>query len=91
MAERWGIGDDYERERMVHEASEHDLTQLVHCIDDITDNDLFGWLAGPESHNPKPSQEYLAITCLTMACDFARLVLSERNRQNHEPGTPSNP
>jgi hypothetical protein len=81
MAERWGIGDDYDRERMVHEASTDELSQLIHCIDDINDEDLFGWLGGPESYNPKPSEEYLAITHLTMARDSARVTLAKRNQQ----------
>jgi hypothetical protein len=84
MAERWGIGDDYDREHLVHAASDEDLTQLIHCIDDIADADLFGWLSAPEADNPKPTEEYLAITCLTMARDSARVVLSKRHR--HETG-----
>jgi hypothetical protein len=86
MAERWGVGDDGDRERMVHEASDDDLTQLIHCIDGITDQELFGWLAGPESYNPKPSDEYVAITCLTMARDSARTVLARRRTRHHETG-----
>jgi hypothetical protein len=72
MAEKWGIGDDYEREAAVREASAEELDVLIHCIDDIADEDLFGWLGGPESHNPDPSEEYLAITCLTMAIESAK-------------------
>ena len=82
MAERWGVGDDYDRERMVREASTEDLDQLVHCIDGISDDDLFDWLTGPEADNPKPSAEYLAITCLTMARDSARVTLAARTKQH---------
>ena len=75
MAEKWGIGDDFEREAAVSNASRAELESLVHCIDDIADADLYGWLSGPESFSPNPSQEYLAITCLTMAIDSAKLKL----------------
>jgi hypothetical protein len=77
MAEKWGIGDDFEREAAVTNASRQELESLVHCIDDISDADLYGWLSGPESFNPNPSQEYLAITCLTMAIDSAKLKLQK--------------
>jgi len=75
MAEKWGIGDDFEREASVSNASRDELESLVHCVDEISDTDLYGWLSGPESFNPNPSQEYLAITCLTMAIDSAKLEL----------------
>jgi hypothetical protein len=77
MAEKWGIGDDFERESAVSNASQQELESLVHCIDPISDADLYGWLSGPESFNPNPSQEYLAITCLTMAIDSAKLKLQK--------------
>ena len=73
LADKWGIGDDYEREMLVNTASQEDINELIHCIDHISDEDLYGWLSGPESHNPEPSEEYLAITCLTMAIDSAKL------------------
>ncbi|MGA9780384.1 MAG: hypothetical protein WBS33_19170 [Verrucomicrobiia bacterium] len=77
MAEKWGIGDDLERDAKVKNASLEELESLVHCIDEITDSDLFGWLSGPESENPKPSEEYLALTALTMAIDSAKLKLKK--------------
>jgi len=76
-AEKWGIGDDFEREAAVANASRQEIEMLVHCIDGVTDADLYGWLSGPESFNPNPSPEYLAITCLTMAIDSARLKLQK--------------
>jgi len=77
MAEKWGIGDDFEREAAINNASRLELESLVHCIDDVSDADLYGWLSGLESFNPNPSQEYLAITCLTMAIDSAKLKLQK--------------
>lgn len=79
MAEKWGIGDDYEREAAVANASRQELETLVHCVDGVNDDDLYGWLAGPESYNPNPTPEYLAITCLTMAIDSAKLKLRKYN------------
>jgi hypothetical protein len=75
MAEKWGIGDDYEREAVVKNAAVKDLESLIHCIDNISDADFYDWLSGPESFNPKPSNEYLALTALTMAIDSAKLKL----------------
>ena len=78
VAERWGIGDDFEREAAVANASREELEALVHSIDGISDDDLYGWLSGPESFNPAPSAEYLAFTALTMVIDSAKLKLPKR-------------
>src|SRR3989442_8647881 len=78
MAEKWGIGDDFEREAAISSASRQELESLVHCIDEIEDADLYGWLSGPESFNSSPSSEYLAITALTMAIDSAKLKLRKQ-------------
>ena len=86
VAEKWGIGDDFEREAAVSAASQEELESLVHSIDAIGDDDLFGWLAGPESYNPNPSQEYLALTTLTMAIDSAELKLSRLRGGWVDPG-----
>jgi hypothetical protein len=72
MAEKWGISDDFEREAAVERAAPHELEELVHSIDHTTDEDLYGWLLGSESFNPDPTDEYLAITCLTMAIHSAK-------------------
>ena len=63
MAKEWGLRDDYEREMAIDRALPEELESLVHSIDGISDNDLFGWLSGPVSYNLKPSDEYLALTC----------------------------
>jgi len=78
MAEKWGIGDDYERESAIERASREELHELIHCLDDIKDNELFGWLGGPESFNKKPTEEYLAFTCLTMAFHSAKLEFKRK-------------
>lgn len=74
-AEKWGLGDDFERDGLVRSASLDGLIQLIHSIDGISDDDLFGWLGGPESYSSNPTDEYLAITSLTMAIDSAKARL----------------
>jgi hypothetical protein len=77
MAEKWGIGDDFDRENALRNASRQELEGLVHSIDVVSDDDLFGWLSGPESYSPHPSAEYVAFTCLTMAIDSAKTKLKK--------------
>lgn len=78
VVEKWGIPDDCERDAAVKKASREELEQLIHSIDSISDDALYGWLAGPESFSSNPSSEYVAITCFTMAIDMAKLVLNNR-------------
>ena len=79
-ASKWVIGDDFEREKAIQNASKEDLQELVSSIDAIADEDLFGWLEGPESYSAKPTREYVAITCFTMAIDSAKIRLRHLNR-----------
>ena len=74
-AEQWGIADDGYREDKVDEADEESRRRLVALVDEAPD-ELWSWLVGPESHSESPSAEYVALTCLTMAADSARLKLS---------------
>ncbi|MDQ1615982.1 MAG: hypothetical protein QOJ60_1921 [Actinomycetota bacterium] len=78
LAERWGVGDDYDREAMVSAASEAELTSLASAVDAVSVEDLYEWLAGPESRSATPTQEYVAVTSLTMAADSARLKMGRR-------------
>jgi len=87
LAERWGIGDDFDREHAVGVASSEDLSELVSVIRDMPTDALFDWLAGPESQNPRPSEEYLALTCMTMAYHSARVKL--KNRQSEQTASPN--
>ena len=80
VATKWGIADDYEREEKVASATEHELERLIHSIDDVSDDDLFGWLEGDESFSATPSDAYAAFTCMTMAIDSAKLELRKRRR-----------
>jgi hypothetical protein len=72
VAEKWGIGDDFEREQAISAASVEELDSLVRSIDGIADEDFYGWLSGPESFNKTPSPEYVAMSNLAMAIDSAR-------------------
>src|SRR4051812_1481806 len=78
LAEAWGIGDDYDRERAVSTASHDELADLVHAVKDADDEALFGWLAGDESFSESPTTEYLAFTCMVMAFYSAKLELEHR-------------
>ena len=49
LAEVWGIGDDVERGMVVEAASVEDLQAMIAAVDSIPDDDLYGWLSGPES------------------------------------------
>jgi len=51
---------------------------ILGAVEGASDDELFAWLSGPEADAQRPSREYVAITCLTMAADHARLRLRER-------------
>jgi len=42
MAEKWALDGGYSD--AVRNASSEELEALVHCIDDVADDDLYGWL-----------------------------------------------
>lgn len=79
LATEWGISDDYHREEKVSQAATAELLALVASIDDISDEDLYGWLEGPESYSDTPSNEYVVFTCFTMAIDSAKVKIKKRN------------
>lgn len=72
LAERWGIGDDILREHGVSHASPEELASLLafaQAMDALYDE----WLAGPDSSSTNPTAEYVAFSCLAMACDSLHL------------------
>ncbi|MFA5190414.1 MAG: hypothetical protein WC740_06800 [Verrucomicrobiia bacterium] len=81
FAEKWGIGDDSEREAAIEKADLKELEEIAHCLDDVDDAVLSGWLTGPESQRASISSEYVAVTCLTMAVHSARAKLKKRRNQ----------
>lgn len=76
LARIWGIEDDIGRAAKVKDASLEELRNMVDAVDATDEAILDGWLTGPESYSASPSEEYIAITCLTMAVDAARIRLS---------------
>lgn len=80
LAEEFGIGDDLIREDYVDKCSSESLLELVRGVDRAGDR-LWDWLAGPESVLTKPSEEYVAFTCMTMAYDQAKLLLKRREEE----------
>jgi hypothetical protein len=81
MAARWGIGDDYARDCAVESAAKTDLDELVGCLRGHEDA-VFEWLEGPESSSPTPSNEYVAMTNLTLAIDYAKSILKAVKEKN---------
>jgi hypothetical protein len=81
VAEIWGINDDFDREDKLGQATEDELRTLISSIDNVSDEDLYGWLEGPESFSPIPSEEYVSFTCLTMAIESAKAKLKKLVKQ----------
>jgi hypothetical protein len=77
-AELWGIGDDVNRSMKVEAAPDEELRQLLAALDAVGDDVLCGWLSGPDPYLVPPSREYVAVTCLTMTVDQARVLLAKR-------------
>ena len=72
LAERWGIGDDGDRENAVANASEAERRELVDAVDGLPE-DFWDWLVGPAASEVPLSREYVVLTTMTMAADSARL------------------
>jgi hypothetical protein len=51
----FGITDDGARAEAIDAADVDQLRGLIHAIQETNDEDLFGWLAGPESYSRSPS------------------------------------
>lgn len=72
-AERWGIGDDYERSSLVESASADEQSELIRSIT-LLEHELYAWLAGPQASSRNPSDEYVALTNLTLAIEYAKAL-----------------
>jgi hypothetical protein len=81
LAERWGIGDDLIRDDCVEKATPEELQKLL-SFQNIDDAVFVEWLTGAESHSPKPTEEYLAFTCLSMAYHLARVIAKKHGKIN---------
>jgi hypothetical protein len=78
LVEKWGIGDDFEREDAIYNATDDDLQLLATCLDASNSNILFDWLCGEESKNKTSTREYIAFTNFSMAIDLAKVILKKR-------------
>lgn len=71
----WGIGDDYEREQKIKNATDTEILELCRIGDFLADDQGFNdWLFGDISIGFDPDLEYVIFTNLTMAIDSARLA-----------------
>lgn len=70
LAERWGIGDDYERCAAVDNASDEERAALVAAMT-AAPHSLYDWLT--TESQPPYSPEWAALTDLTQAYDYARV------------------
>jgi hypothetical protein len=77
LAESWGIRDEGMREDAIESASLEQLEELVQGVRSVRDEALMGWLTSAGAH---PTDEYVAITCLTMAYHAARYRLKSAGR-----------
>lgn len=75
FAEIWGISDDLIREDFVAKADLRDLQNLISFMQNIEFEPIDKWLTSPEMIRHSYSAEYIAITCLIMAAEAARLRL----------------
>lgn len=78
FAKKWGISDDISRVDLVENASDQELYELVSCLDLVDEQILWNWLVDPISANKTPTEEYVSMTCLTMAIETAQLILEKR-------------
>ena len=81
LARWWGIPDDGYRSEAVVRASRDELEAILLALhDDDGYDEVQRWLIGAEADAVPPSREYVAVTCLTMAADHARLLLAKQLR-----------
>jgi hypothetical protein len=62
---------------MTRSPSARSYLSLRSGVDATPHDELYDWLSGSESQESDPSSEYIAITCLTMAADEARVRLRQ--------------
>jgi len=67
-AEFWGIADELTRDILVKQAPADVQRNLKDAVATF-ENALEEWLAGPETDNPNPSDEYIAFAAMIMAAD----------------------
>ncbi len=68
LAEKFGIGDDLIRADLLARTPADELEAMRAAVGSQW-REFNQWLGGPASHEPTPSAEYIAFTCLRMAAD----------------------
>lgn len=74
LAEIWGVSDDIIRNDVIQKASIEELQQLVDIVIPV-EASLDDWLGDPQASKPKPSDEYIAVSCLRLAAYEAEFRL----------------
>ena len=77
LAEKWGIGDDGDRDTMVHDSNNNELVELTNSITDSDADALDKWFCSPEML-AKPTEEYLKFSNFFMAFEYAQSILKNR-------------
>lgn len=77
LAEKWGIGDDGDREDAVHQAPTSELEDLVQAVDGHIYETLDDWLIN-NARNENLPNEYYVLTSLFMAVESAKVTLKMR-------------
>jgi hypothetical protein len=96
LARRWGIPDDIHRDQAIDQADRAELETILRTLHDANAwTDVERWLADAANEATRVSHEYIAITCLTIAADHARLRLAQQrqtpNTTDVVPDAPSPP
>jgi hypothetical protein len=76
----WGIIDDWDRDELVDNAPA-DVQQNLAAVVALLNDDLNDWLGGPEAEISPPSPEYVAFSYMSMAADYAAVII--RNRKDN--------
>jgi len=71
LAEKYGVSDDGYRDEVIYGLDGGERDELVRFLAE-TPQDLWDWLAGPESYDSPPTPEYVAFSCLVMAAELAK-------------------
>ena len=77
IVDKYGIGDDIEREKVINEQSKEQLVEIVRQLI-IKEIDLQKWLFGPEMERTPSTAEYVSFTNFIMAIDSAKIKLDKK-------------
>lgn len=72
LAEKYGISDDGYREQVIDGLDPQERDELIRFLAESPD-DLWDWLAGPESYSRPSTAEYIAFSALALAAESAKV------------------